>query len=52
MKPETIMPIIVAFLYLATGLIHGYKGGYATCGLWLSYAIANCFIIFATKSGD
>ncbi len=39
------LPLIVAALYLTTGLIHLRKGEYAACGLWISYAVGNLFII-------
>jgi len=51
MKLEVIFPVIVAVLYLATGGIHAGKGNWATAGLWISYAIANCFIIASSGKG-
>jgi len=40
-----ILPLIVALIYLATGLLHLRKGEYAAFGLWASYALGNLFII-------
>lgn len=40
-----LLPLIVAGIYLTTGLLHLRKGEYAAFGLWASYAIGNLFII-------
>jgi hypothetical protein len=40
-----ILPLIVAVLYLTTGIAHLRKGEVAAFGLWLSYAVGNVFII-------
>ncbi len=40
-----LLPLIVAGIYLTTGLLHLRKGEYAACGLWISYSIGNLFII-------
>ena len=45
MNLESTLPVIVAGLYLATGLIHAGKGNWAATGLWISYAVGNVFIV-------
>jgi hypothetical protein len=40
-----LLPLIVAMLYLTTGILHLRKGEYASFGLWASYALGNVFII-------
>ena len=40
-----ILPLIVAVIYLTTGLLHLRKGEYAAFGLWTSYAVGNLFFI-------
>ena len=45
MSLESILPIIVAGLYLATGLIHAGKHEWSATGLWISYAVGNVFIV-------
>lgn len=45
MSFEKVLPVLVACLYFATGIIHLKKGEYAACGLWLSYGVGNCFIV-------
>ena len=42
---QKALPLVVAALYLATGLLHLRRGEYAACGLWVSYAVGNLFII-------
>ena len=42
---ETTLPVIVAGLYVATGIIHFTKGNMPATGLWFSYAVGNIFIV-------
>jgi len=45
MTLQKSLPLIVAALYLTTGLLHLRRGEYAACGLWISYSVGNLFII-------
>jgi len=40
-----LLPLIVAGIYLTTGILHLRKGEVAAFGLWVSYAVGNLFII-------
>lgn len=42
---EKILPIVVAILYLITGVIHIRKGQYAMGSMWLFYAAANVSLV-------
>ena len=47
MTIEKVLPLVVAVLYCLTGVIHARQGNYASAGMWASYALANCFVIYA-----
>ena len=49
MTLDKMLPVIVAGLYLATGLLNAQKGNWAACGLWGSYALGNCFIVMMSS---
>ena len=49
MSLESILPVIVAGLYFATGLIHAGKGEWHAMGLWVSYAFGNVFIVMMSS---
>jgi hypothetical protein len=47
MTAEKLLPLIVAGIYLTTGILHARKGEYPAFTMWLCYAIANVACVFA-----
>ena len=42
---ESVLPLIVAVMYAATGVLHYRAGDSDSCGLWMCYAAANVFLV-------
>lgn len=46
---EKVLPLIVAILYGVTGLLYLRKGNVPACGVWISYAVANVFLVMMSQ---
>ena len=47
MTAEKLLPLVVAGIYLTTGILHARKGEYPACTMWICYCVANVACVFA-----
>ena len=52
MTAEKYLPLLVAGIYLTTGIIHAKKGEYPASVMWICYCIANIATVIALSGAS